>query len=293
MALQNNGRLTLSDIVQEFGGSPPHKLSEYYGVAGGVPASGRLPMSVFYGKSNIVYHTLGGGGSINLQSFLASRGQTNGKAYITVTGHRVADNTGTYAIDSGNLSAFEEVRLIINSGIYVVGRGGAGAKGGTRSTITPARGGNGGHAINASSRLSIINNGIIGGGGGGGGAGGGSYLGNVKGGGGGGGGGYGTGGLSGGGRNGGSKGYAGGRGSLTGGGGGGGGGYLDSGSQKWYGGRGGGGGALGVAGLPGWGSSYTYPNSPGSSQGGVAGKAVVGNGNITWITLGDIQGART
>ncbi|WP_067516917.1 hypothetical protein [Endozoicomonas ascidiicola] len=50
MALQENGRLAFSDIVGEFGGEAPHKLSEYYG-KGGVAESGVLRISDFYGKS--------------------------------------------------------------------------------------------------------------------------------------------------------------------------------------------------------------------------------------------------
>ncbi|WP_066018657.1 hypothetical protein [Endozoicomonas atrinae] len=50
MALPNSGRLSLADISTEFGGTAPHKLSEYYG-SGNVPASGVLKLSDFYGES--------------------------------------------------------------------------------------------------------------------------------------------------------------------------------------------------------------------------------------------------
>ncbi|WP_066018712.1 hypothetical protein [Endozoicomonas atrinae] len=50
MALPNSGRLSLADIATEFGGTAPHKLSEYYG-SGNVPASGVLKLSDFYGES--------------------------------------------------------------------------------------------------------------------------------------------------------------------------------------------------------------------------------------------------
>lgn len=51
MALPSSGALALSDIQTEFGGSNPIGLSEYYGVATGVPASGTIAISDFYGTS--------------------------------------------------------------------------------------------------------------------------------------------------------------------------------------------------------------------------------------------------
>ena len=34
MTLQSSGAISLANIAAEFGGSTPHSLSEYYGVAG-------------------------------------------------------------------------------------------------------------------------------------------------------------------------------------------------------------------------------------------------------------------
>lgn len=51
MALPSSGALALSDIQTEFGGTNPIGLSEYYGVATGVPASGTIDISDFYGTS--------------------------------------------------------------------------------------------------------------------------------------------------------------------------------------------------------------------------------------------------
>ena len=50
MALQSSGPISLLDIQNELGGSNPISLSEYYGSATGVPASGTLGLSTFYGK---------------------------------------------------------------------------------------------------------------------------------------------------------------------------------------------------------------------------------------------------
>lgn len=39
--------LTMLQIANRFGGTAPHSLSEYYGVAPGVPASGQISFSDF------------------------------------------------------------------------------------------------------------------------------------------------------------------------------------------------------------------------------------------------------
>lgn len=51
MTLQSSGAISLLDIAGEFGGSAPHSLNEYYGVDIGVPSSGQISFSDFYGKS--------------------------------------------------------------------------------------------------------------------------------------------------------------------------------------------------------------------------------------------------
>lgn len=65
MALPESGPISLGDIAAEFGGSTPHSLSEYYGVAAGVPANGTINMQDFYGTSNgfpVRIFMIGGGG---------------------------------------------------------------------------------------------------------------------------------------------------------------------------------------------------------------------------------------
>ena len=59
MALPSSGPLSLDDIQDEFGGSNPIAISEYYGVATGVPASGTISISDFYGTSAIPPAPLG------------------------------------------------------------------------------------------------------------------------------------------------------------------------------------------------------------------------------------------
>ena len=53
MPLTTSGAISISDVATEFGGSTPHSLSDYYAAADGVPGSGAISMSDFYGKSAI------------------------------------------------------------------------------------------------------------------------------------------------------------------------------------------------------------------------------------------------
>ena len=54
MTLQSSGAISLANVQTEFGGSNPISISEYYGVASGVPTSGTISLSNFYGKSSII-----------------------------------------------------------------------------------------------------------------------------------------------------------------------------------------------------------------------------------------------
>jgi hypothetical protein len=51
MTLQSSGVISLSNVQTEFGGANPIGINEYYGAAAGVPASGLISLSDFYGKS--------------------------------------------------------------------------------------------------------------------------------------------------------------------------------------------------------------------------------------------------
>ena len=59
MTLQSSGPISLNDIAGEFGGTTPHLLSEYYGSDTGVPASGIISLSDFYGTSAVGDPVLG------------------------------------------------------------------------------------------------------------------------------------------------------------------------------------------------------------------------------------------
>ena len=57
MALQTSGQISLADIQTEFGGSNPISISEYYGAAAGIPASGVISIGDFYGASAVTNWT--------------------------------------------------------------------------------------------------------------------------------------------------------------------------------------------------------------------------------------------
>jgi hypothetical protein len=53
MTLQSSGPISFSNIQTEFSGVNPISLTEYYGRASGIPASGQISVSQFYGKSSL------------------------------------------------------------------------------------------------------------------------------------------------------------------------------------------------------------------------------------------------
>ena len=55
MTLQASGTIKLSEIATEFSDAAPHSLSEFYDAAAGVPASGAISLSDFYGTSSQGY----------------------------------------------------------------------------------------------------------------------------------------------------------------------------------------------------------------------------------------------
>ena len=58
MALQTTGPISILDIANEFGGTAPHSMNEYYGVAGGIPTSGIISIGDFYGAENVFIFTI-------------------------------------------------------------------------------------------------------------------------------------------------------------------------------------------------------------------------------------------
>ena len=64
MPCPGSGKITIQDIVNEFGGSAPHALTEYYrngsnvpGNNTSVPESGQISLTEFYSAVNEIIHT--------------------------------------------------------------------------------------------------------------------------------------------------------------------------------------------------------------------------------------------
>ena len=163
MVLQTSGAISLADIAAEFGGSAPHSLSEYYGAASGVPASGAISIGGFYGKSAAQTVTLNSNEQeMNLRTKAVALGWDGSAALIFVinTGKYVwSDNVTVAALTTG--TNFPNGLTIVNKG-YIMGRGG-------NANHTNFAGQAGGPAIELNVSVTIDNSsGYIGGGGGGG-----------------------------------------------------------------------------------------------------------------------------
>ena len=173
--------ISLQDIVDEFGGTGQHGLSEYYRGGGFVPditenntipRSGPITLEDFYGTTNLfVFNVSENVADMNVIDYCSDQGW-NGTSPI-----RLIVNSGVYVYGDespgfGMLIPSSNYDIeIINNG-YIIGRGGNGG-------VTGSNGGNGAAAISvqtdasSSSTVIIRNNadGFIAGGGGGGGGG--------------------------------------------------------------------------------------------------------------------------
>jgi len=308
MAIPPSGPVSLDDIQTEFGGTNPISLSEYYSAATGIPASGEISISDFYGTSSRVPIVINNTGTTLRADIyaLASANPTYSAGITDV----VYNNSGTLysnvttgaSLRTGTFASGDTVK-IVNTGL-IIGLGGDGGQGNPVSTqytnhTTSGVGTAGGRALALQWPVTIDNTGGTIAGGGGGGAGGYSASWTVQpgpknppsprsAGGSGGGGGAGTnvglGGAAGAGGT--YPGNAGSDGTPTTGGSGGAANINIPGPLKPRA-VGGNGGGRGSAGSPKVSGGFT-------TVGGAAGQAIISNGNtITWIDMGTINGPTT
>ena len=102
MASQTSGPISIQDIVDEFGGTAPHSLSEYYRNGGLVPGNNtNVPES----------------GAISLQDFY---GATNASV---ITLDATQENVETATLFGADWTSSIPKRLVINSGVTVGGTG--------------------------------------------------------------------------------------------------------------------------------------------------------------------------
>lgn len=172
MTLQASGPISLLDIQNEFGGSNPIGINEYYqgGLVPsgqGVPSSGTISFSNFYGKSNVILVTAPSNTilyNVDVYQALVNSGwDKNLPAVYTVPATTYITSTTTASPALRIAGTYPNGITIVNNG-YILGRGG---NGGGNATA----GGAGGDAIYTVTNVTIDNKGTIAGGGGGGGGG--------------------------------------------------------------------------------------------------------------------------
>jgi hypothetical protein len=180
MPLQSTGSISLADVAEEFGGTTPHSLSEYYNAASGIPSSGEISLSDFYGASAaflvaIAFNVTNGA---NVRALATTAGWDQSEALLVRVNSGVAvRNTSGWAMTVQG--SFPNGLRIENNGT-IIGEGGVGGTGGgafatTVATLNGTAGGAGGNALLVETACVIENNGTIASGGGGGGGGGGGY----------------------------------------------------------------------------------------------------------------------
>ena len=173
--MQSSGRITLKDIKNEFGGVAPHKLTEYYGVASGIPTSGEITIQDFYGASaSITVSVTNNRKNFQVARYLNGLYPFNGwhGKKITMFGpasgkYFYADATDKYGCEiSTTVTDNVSGRFILYNRGYIIGKGGRGGQNGAGLNGGPAM------YVAKGSKVSIAcQNAIIAGGGGGGGAG--------------------------------------------------------------------------------------------------------------------------
>jgi hypothetical protein len=118
MALQTSGPISLSNIQTEFGGSNPISMSEYYGAAAGIPASGAISMYNFYGTSSAFVTSITngndqGGSPGTLSGFAAAGALGNASGYGgAAVGTMASPTTGVIPDSNGITWEFNAIGRI-------------------------------------------------------------------------------------------------------------------------------------------------------------------------------------
>ena len=175
MTLPASGIIKASQIQTEFGGSNPISISEYYGLDSGIPSTGPIKFSDFYGKVINATRTINATNNFNARTDFENNATIVGgkrtsaavyasntavKYYITVNGTIGATGTGSYAFDVGTFSAGTTIYLTNNS--YIVGAGGAGGNSGASGTFFTGGGGGGGYCSSSGNQTACSASGAAG-----------------------------------------------------------------------------------------------------------------------------------
>jgi hypothetical protein len=163
MPVPSSGAVAISDLVDEFGGTAPHSMSEYYRNGGNVPSnntnvptSGAFSLSNARGAVNEIAVAATSGTNIDLSNLFGGNWTSTIPKRLTIGSGITIGGTGSSAaiIIPSNMAGTLEID---NAGT-VLGFGGS------------ANSGAGGDAIsNSASNVTINNTGLLAGGGGGGG----------------------------------------------------------------------------------------------------------------------------
>jgi hypothetical protein len=169
MPLQSLGPISFNDIQNEFGGTNPISLDEYYGAADGIPASGEISIFSFYGKANTFAFTVAANTTnADLYTLAVNAGWDEVRPLqCTIDSNVYVYSTSTSTPALSISGTFPNGVTVINDG-KIIGMGGAGGNTGPAGGGAGQVGGAGGTAIDVSSTVTIVNNSIIAGGGGGG-----------------------------------------------------------------------------------------------------------------------------
>ena len=187
--------LSINQIAQEYGGSTPHSMSEYYGDGdnvldgaqgdgGAIPESGAISIGDFFGGRDRVVINLTI--SSNTQSYQISQqyGGTYEAGFTDIiltnnaqVGSTAVSTAGIYSGTAPNYASGDTLK-IVNAG-NIRGRGGNGGAGANNAGQGVGAGQIAGDAIETTFPLTVVNNSgakLLGGGGGGGGGGRGSTV---------------------------------------------------------------------------------------------------------------------
>jgi len=187
--------LSINQIAQEYGGSTPHALSEYYGDGdnvldgaqgdgGAIPESGAISIGDFFGGRDRVVINLTISSNVNNYQISQQRGGTYEAGFTDIiltnnaqVGSTAVSTAGIYSGTAPNYASGDTLK-IVNAG-NIRGRGGNGGAGANNAGQGVGAGQIAGDAIETTFPLTVVNNSgakLLGGGGGGGGGGRGSTV---------------------------------------------------------------------------------------------------------------------
>ena len=110
MAVPSSGAVSIQDLVDEFGGSTPHSISEYYrggslvpdvSANNSVPTSGEIALTDFYGAVNAAFIEASGGSESTSGDYKIHTFNGNGTFTVNSVGNSAGSNTVEYLVIAG------------------------------------------------------------------------------------------------------------------------------------------------------------------------------------------------